>query len=50
MSPSYFYATDFAAHEFGQYATGFADYDWVTGTWYGLRPVIKDIMVMMLDN
>ena len=49
MSPIYFNAGTAAAGEFRQNAAGFAVSNWVTDG-NGLRPVIKDIMVMMLDN
>ena len=49
MSPSRFNAGTSAAFEFGQLVAGSADGPLVTGS-RDLRPVIKDIMVMMLDN
>ena len=49
MSPHSFNVGYTSAFEFGQLVAGYADGPLVTGS-RDLRPVIKDIMVMMLDN
>ena len=41
MSPSYFYVSASTAHEFFQYATGFASGHYDVSHGYGLRPVIN---------